>query len=219
MEQIDGGGLIVSNVTVSYDGVTNVLDGLDLRLATGQVLGLLGQSGSGKSTLLRAIAGLEELASGNIFWDGKDLRKIPPHMRGFGFMFQDGQLFAHMSVGQNIAYGLKRKGFKKQARNERILSLLKQVGLEGYENREVSSLSGGQAQRVALARALAPEPQLLLLDEPLSSLDAELRGGLADDLARILRERGITAILVTHDEREAGVIADRVQRINQGKLV
>ena len=211
-------GLSVRDVTVTY-GDTLALDRVSLDVAPSEVVALLGPSGCGKSTLLRAVAGLEPLTHGTIMWNGKDLARIPPHARGFGLMFQDGQLFNHMSVAANIAYGLRVQKLPRGERDARVREMLELVELEDYGDRAVTELSGGQRQRVALARSLAPAPELLMLDEPLSALDAELRGQLATDLARLLRHTGTTAILVTHDVAEATVIADEVYRMYEGRML
>lgn len=203
-------------MTVTYGDLVAVSD-VSLGVEPGAVLALLGPSGSGKSSLLRAIAGLEPLATGEVLWDGEDLRDTPVHQRNFGFVFQDAQLFSTMDVGRNIAYGLTK--LSRPRRQERVREMLHLVGLEGYENRKVTELSGGQAQRVALARSLAPSPRALLLDEPLSALDRNLRDHLADELARILREVGTTAIHVTHDQDEASTIADTVAVLGGGQLL
>ncbi|GLZ35606.1 hypothetical protein Lesp02_77930 [Lentzea sp. NBRC 105346] len=209
--------LRVSNITVRY-GQTVAVAGVDLSVANGEVVALLGPSGCGKSTLLRTIAGLETPASGSVCWDSLDMGSVPVHKRGFGIVFQDGQLFPHRDVFGNVAFGLRMQGVSRGDRAERISELLKLVGLDGYEHRKVTQLSGGEQQRVALARALAPRPRLLLLDEPLSALDRELRDQLADDLARLLRSSGTTAILVTHDHDEARRIADRVVTMRKGRV-
>ena len=207
-----GEGLSVEGLTVRFDGEAAVAD-LDLHLPVGQVLAVLGPSGSGKSTLLRAVAGLQPAESGRVCWDGQDLARVPVHRRGFALMFQDGQLFAHRSVGDNVAYALPRAG-----RADRVAELLDLVGLPGYADRRPATLSGGEQQRVALARALAAEPRLLLLDEPLSSLDAALRTRLAGDLREILVQAGATAVAVTHDHAEAFALADRVAILDHGLL-
>jgi thiamine transport system ATP-binding protein len=168
--------------------------------------------------MLRAIAGLETLDAGAISWNGSDLARVPVHKRGFALMFQDGQLFPHRSVGENIAYSLTRR-LSKPAIAERVAELLHLVDLAGFGDRRVTSLSGGEQQRVALARALAAEPRLLLLDEPLSSLDRELRERLAGDLRQILASTGTTTIFVTHDQSEALAIATRVGVMAAGHLV
>jgi thiamine transport system ATP-binding protein len=213
-------GLCVSDARVLYrddDGTTGIaVDGISFEVVPGEVLALLGPSGSGKSTLLRAIAGLEVLDRGSITWNGVDLATIPVHKRGFALMFQDGQLFAHRTVFANVAYPLKLRG---QSPRGRVSELLELVGLPGFEKRRIATLSGGEQQRVALARALAASPQLLLLDEPLSALDRELRERLAVDLRAILTATGTTAIFVTHDQSEAFAIADRIGILQSAHLV
>ncbi|MFT3860273.1 ABC transporter ATP-binding protein [Micropruina sp.] len=209
-------GLDVAGAVVRYGDLVAV-DGVDLALHSGEIVALLGASGSGKSSLLRGIAGLEPLAAGRVAWDDRDLSAVPVHQRGFGLMFQDGQLFSHLSVAGNIAYGLYRE--PKPARRPRVEELLSLVGLPGYANRKVSELSGGQAQRVALARSLAPRPRLLLLDEPLSALDRNLREHLVGVLGEVLRTTGTTALYVTHDQDEAFALADRVGVMAEGRML
>ncbi|RMB61152.1 ABC transporter ATP-binding protein [Tessaracoccus antarcticus] len=204
------------NVSIHYGDLVAV-DDVTLSVEPGSVLALLGPSGSGKSSLLRALAGLEPLAAGQVLWDGIDLSTTPVHRRNFGFVFQDAQLFSTMDVGRNIAYGLGK--LPRHRRQERVREMLHLVGLQGFEGRKVTELSGGQAQRVALARSLAPSPRALLLDEPLSALDRSLREHLADELARILREVGTTAIHVTHDQDEASTVADTVAVMDHGRLL
>ncbi|KAM9866443.1 Spermidine/putrescine import ATP-binding protein PotA [Leucobacter aridicollis] len=212
-------GLSVVDVSVAYRRDELVVRDASFDVPRGEVVALLGPSGCGKSTLLRAIAGLEPLSSGSVGWAGDDLVGVPPHRREFGLVFQDGQLFTHRSVGENIAYGLRVKRWPRAERDARVAELLDLVGLTGFTNRAVTELSGGQRQRVALARALAPSPRLLLLDEPLSALDRELRDRLAQELAALLRATQTTAVLVTHDEGEAETIADRVLRMRDGRVV
>ena len=209
-------GLSVRGLAVTY-GDLHAVDGVDLEVAAGEVVALLGASGSGKSSLLRAVAGLEDVAAGEVAWDGRSMVRVPVHKRGFGLMFQDGQLFEHRDVGSNIAYGLT--GLPRAQRGERVREMLALVGLPGFERRRVTTLSGGQAQRVALARALAPVPRLLLLDEPLSALDRALREQLATDVRAILRRGGTTALYVTHDQDEAMTVADRVGVMEAGRLL
>ena len=209
-------GLSVRGLAVTY-GDLRAVDGVDLEVAAGEVVALLGASGSGKSSLLRAVAGLEDVAAGEVAWDGRSMVCVPVHKRGFGLMFQDGQLFEHRDVGSNIAYGLT--GLPRAQRGERVREMLELVGLPGFERRRVTTLSGGQAQRVALARALAPAPRLLLLDEPLSALDRALREQLATDVRTILRQGGTTALYVTHDQDEAMTVADRVGVMESGRLL
>lgn len=210
-------GLHLQEVSISFSG-RQIISGANLMVAPQQIVALLGPSGSGKSSLLRVIAGLDEPTQGSVFWNEQDLKNVSPHKRGFGYMFQDGQLFTQKNVFENIAYGLKIQKMPKFKRQETVTKLLETVGLPGYEKRQVATLSGGESQRVALARSLAPEPQLLLLDEPLSSLDTDLRTRLAKDLARILRETKMTAVLVTHDRHEAETIADQIVLLRDGKL-
>ncbi|SDD00982.1 ABC transporter ATP-binding protein [Actinokineospora iranica] len=209
--------LRVEEITVRYGALTAVSD-VDIEVADGEVVALLGPSGCGKSTLLRAVAGLERPAAGVVRWDGVDLGRTPVHRRGFGLVFQDGQLFPHRDVAGNVAFGLRMRGVAKGERVARVGELLEMVGLAGYGARRVTELSGGEQQRVALARALAPRPRLLLLDEPLSALDRALRENLALDLSRVLRSAGTTALLVTHDHDEAFTLADRVAVMRGGRI-
>lgn len=206
-------GLIVENLSVGYGTAAPVITDCSFTLEPQKTLALLGPSGCGKSTLLRALAGLEAVREGAIHWNGHDITHLPPHRRGIGFMFQDGQLFPHLDVTGNIEYGLKAQKVPAAQRRERVAELLQLVKLEEYAHTAVTDLSGGQSQRVALARTLAPQPELLLLDEPFSSLDADLRLGLAEEVQGILRAAKQTAILVTHDENEARRVADRVLRM------
>jgi thiamine transport system ATP-binding protein len=212
--------LEVRGVTVEYDGVPAVIDATVL-VPDGSVLAVLGPSGCGKSTLLRAVAGLERPTAGTIAWDGRDLAGTPTHKRGFALMFQDGQLFGHLTVARNVGYALRirRNRPDRKDLDARVDELVRLVGLEGYADRLPATLSGGERQRVALARSLAVEPRLLLLDEPLSALDAGLRERLAGDLHAILRAAGTTALLVTHDHEEAFAVADRIAVMRAGRIV
>ena len=196
-----------------------VLRGLNLEADRGEIVAVLGPSGCGKSTLLRTVAGLEAPVSGRIELAGQLLAGIPPHLRGVGLMFQSFALFPHLSVIDNVAFGLEMKQVSKPAARVRGRELLEVVGLAGFDDRDVSSLSGGEQQRVALARSLAPEPRLLMLDEPLGSLDAALRERLTIELRDIFRAVGMTALYVTHDQREALAIADRVAVMREGRVV
>lgn len=211
-------GLCVRDLTVRFDG-TAAVDAMDLEVPAGSVTAVLGPSGSGKSTLLRAIAGLEPAASGSIEYDGHDLARVPTHRRGFALMFQDGQLFAHQTVGRNVGYPLRIRRVPGHETRRRVAELLDLVGLAGYEDRLPATLSGGERQRIALARSLAVAPRMLLLDEPLSALDRDLRERLAGELHDILRLAGTTALLVTHDQEEAFAIADRIAVMRSGRVV
>ena len=205
----EGKGLHIQNLTKSF-GPTTVLDGVSFNLPQGDILSVLGPSGCGKSTLLALIAGLETPDRGQILWDGVDQSEIPANQRGFGLMFQDYALFPHMNVTENVAFGLKMAKVPQHELETRVREMLELVSLPGYETRDVNTLSGGEQQRVALARSLAPEPLLLMLDEPLGALDATLREELLLEIPRILRRLHQTAIYVTHDQEEAFALADQV---------
>ena len=203
-----------------------VLRGVSLELKTGEIAVLLGPSGCGKTTLLRILAGLEVADNGRIFLNDQDLSQVPVHQRGFGMVFQDYALFPHKNVFENVAFGLRMQNWEKPRIQERVQQVLALVGMEGFVDRPIYELSGGEQQRVALARSLAPAPRLILLDEPLGALDRALRERLMLDLRHILKEaggmigrpEGITAVYVTHDQAEAFAIADRVMVMNQGKI-
>jgi thiamine transport system ATP-binding protein len=203
-------GLVIERLTVGYDDKPAVLADVSFTVAPGEVVALLGPSGSGKSTLLLAIAGHLHPTAGRLFWDGVDLAAVPAHDRHFGLVLQDPLLFPHLDVADNVAYGLRRTGQNKTVARQTASGLLAWAGLEGLDHRDPATLSGGQAQRVAVVRALAPEPRLLLLDEPFSALDGPLRRRLAADVRRQVIERGVPTLHVTHDEAEAESIADRV---------
>jgi ABC-type Fe3+/spermidine/putrescine transport system ATPase subunit len=207
--------LEVRGLTKRFGEVTAVAD-FSLAVADGETVALLGPSGCGKTTVLRMIAGLEQPDAGQVLLAGRDATDWPPERRGVGLVFQSYALFPHLSVGANVAYGLRfRRGVDRVARVEELLSL---VGLSGYERRKPHQLSAGQQQRVALARALAPEPGILLLDEPLSALDAALRKELRAELRALLGKLGMTALYVTHDQEEALALADRVAVMREGRL-
>jgi thiamine transport system ATP-binding protein len=209
--------LDVRDLVVHY-GDTPALDGVDLRVDDGEVVCVLGPSGSGKSTLLRAVAGLETPRSGTIAWDGVDLRDTPPHRRRVGLMFQDHALFPHRDVAANVAFGLRMQRLPGDTVKARTAALLDLVGLSGFGARAVRTLSGGEQQRVALARALAPDPRLLMLDEPLGALDRTLREHLVDELRAIFGRRERAVLLVTHDHEEAFALGDRVVVVRAGRV-
>lgn len=200
--------LAVTDISVSFGGVA-VLDRVSLEISRGEVLALLGPSGAGKTTLLRVIAGLLAPDNGRIQLDGRDITSLPAYLRNIGLVFQDDQLFPHLSVADNIAFGLRIKHQPRPAIEQRVAELLHLVGLEGFGGRDIARLSGGEGKRVALARALAPRPTVLLLDEPLAGLDRELHDRLVIDLSTVLRTAGTTALLVTHNADEAAAVADR----------
>jgi len=199
-------------------GDTVALDGIDLVVEDGEVVSVLGPSGSGKSTLLRAVAGLEPPVHGRVVWDGDDLTGVPPHRRQLGLMFQDHTLFPHRDVLGNVAFGLRMHGVPATRAAARAGELLTLVGLAGYEHRRVAELSGGEQQRVALARAIAPAPRLLMLDEPLGSLDRALRERLMVELRDLFTRLGLTSLYVTHDHDEAFALADRVAVMHDGRI-
>lgn len=211
-------------IAISIKGLTRTFGevravaGVDLDIYEGEFLTLLGPSGSGKTTVLRMIAGFEKPDAGVILLGGKDVAQLPPYDRDVNTVFQDYALFPHMDVISNIEYGLRVKGVDKSERRERALEALKQVRLEGYENRKPSQLSGGQRQRVALARALVNRPAVLLLDEPLGALDLKLREQMQLELKELQREVGITFIFVTHDQEEALTMSDRIAVFNHGRI-
>jgi thiamine transport system ATP-binding protein len=210
--------LDVDEVGVRFDD-QQVLSRVSLRVERGQTAALLGPSGSGKTTLLRAIAGLQALDSGVIHLDGRDLAGVPPHQRGVGLMFQDYALFPHRSVAGNVEFGLRMRGDSPASRAARVHEVLGLVGLLGFDERSVSELSGGERQRVALARSLAPAPRLLMLDEPLGSLDRTLREQLVLDLRELFASQSLTVVYVTHDQSEALALADHVVLLDRGRVV
>jgi len=210
--------LSIESLNVGY-GSTRVLNDVNLDVARGELVALLGSSGCGKTTLLRSIAGFVMPESGTIKVDGRDIAPLPPEKRGTAMMFQSYALWPHMSVEENIGYGLRMRGWKKDAIAKRIGEMLALLQLEGFGPRSVTQLSGGQRQRVALGRALAVDPQLLLLDEPMSNLDYKVRIELRHELRALQRRIGITAVYVTHDREEALTLADRIAVIDAGRVV
>ena len=209
--------LSIQDVAIHYGGV-NALHPSSFDVYEGEFVTLLGPSGSGKTSLLRAIAGFLEPTSGVITLRGKVLGKVPPHLRNIGFVFQNYALFPHMSVYDNIAFGLKQRRIEKIQMEERIFEVMRYVRLEGLGKRRTFELSGGQQQRVAIARALAIRPDVLLLDEPMSNLDAQLRMSMQSELRGMLRDTGVTAIYVTHNQEEALSMSDRVVVMANGEI-
>ncbi|MBO9578915.1 MAG: ABC transporter ATP-binding protein [Microbacteriaceae bacterium] len=205
------------NVVKAYPGL-RALDDLDLVLAPGEFVALLGPSGCGKTTALRSLAGLETITSGRIEVDGRDVTRLPTNQRDMGMVFQAYSLFPHMTALENVEYGLRMRRVGRAERAERAMEALALVGLEGREGRYAHQLSGGQQQRVALARALVIRPKVLLLDEPLSALDAKVRVQLREQIRRIQTELAITTLFVTHDQEEALAVADRVAVMNAGRI-
>ena len=199
-------------------GTVTALDGLSLTLAPGELVALLGPSGCGKTTALRLLAGLEQADEGRVVIAGEDVTDLPTNRRNIGMVFQAYSLFPHMVAWENVAFGLQMRHVSAAERKQRALDMLELVGLGRFANRYANQMSGGQQQRVALARALAIQPQVLLLDEPLSALDAKVRGRLRDEIRRVQLEVGITTLFVTHDQEEALAIADRVGVMQLGKL-
>ena len=210
--------LVLKNITKSFGKIT-VIDNLDLIIKRGTMVTLLGPSGCGKTTILRLVAGLESPTSGQIFIDGEDVTKSSIQNRDICIVFQSYALFPHMSIGDNVAYGLKMQGVEKAERLKRVQEALELVDLAGFENRFVDQISGGQQQRVALARALVLKPKVLLFDEPLSNLDANLRRSMREKIRELQQSLGITSLYVTHDQTEAFAVSDEVIVMNKGKIM
>lgn len=217
-ERADGPLLTIEDLHVSY-GNTVAVDGIDLEVHHGETVCILGPSGCGKSTILRAVAGLEPARQGRIRLGGEDLAPLRPDQRRLGLMFQDHALFPHRTVAENVAFGPRMRGMADEDVDTRTAEVLELVGLGGYGDRPVTELSGGEQQRVALARAVAPRPRLLMLDEPLGSLDRALRDRLLVELPALFDELGITVLYVTHDQEEALALSDRVVLMREGRFV
>ena len=210
--------LRIENLVKEFDGLVAV-DNVSLDVRKGEIFALLGSSGCGKSTLLRMLAGFETPTSGRIFLDGKDIAPLPPYIRPINMMFQSYALFPHLSVWDNVAFGLKRDGMAKDKIAERVEKMLGLVQLKQYAKRKPHQLSGGQQQRVALARSLAKRPQLMLLDEPLGALDKKLRERTQLELVNIIESVGVTCVMVTHDQEEAMTMASRIAVMSEGRIL
>jgi putative spermidine/putrescine transport system ATP-binding protein len=209
--------LVVAGLTRQF-GTVVALDDFNLNVAKGELVALLGPSGCGKTTALRIIAGLEKTNAGRVQLNSKDITNDAAHIRNMGMVFQAYSLFPHLNVAENVAFGLKMRKVSKSVRSKKIDAILELVGLDHHHKRFAHQLSGGQQQRVALARALVIEPEVLLLDEPLSALDAQVRTNLREEIRRLQLELGTTTLFVTHDQEEAMAISDRVGVMNKGKL-
>lgn len=215
---MSAGSLALERITRRF-GEHAAVDDISFEVGPGGLLALVGASGSGKTTTLRITAGYETPDSGRVLYDGRDITADPPQKRGFGMVFQHYALFPHMSVGDNVAFGLEARSVGRSQRVQRAQSALESVGLGGAASRSIQSLSGGEQQRVALARALVIEPRVLLMDEPLSNLDPTLRASTRDELRAMLHRIGVPALFVTHDQEDAFAIADRIALIRRGKLL
>ena len=210
--------LTVDGVTVELDG-SRIVHDVDLEVADAEIVAVLGPSGSGKTTLLRSVAGLVPLSSGDVRWDGVSVVEVPVHRRGFGLMFQGFALFPHLDVAGNVGFGLRMAGASREVIDEEVRLALDWVGLAGFGDRRIEDLSGGERQRVALARTLATKPRLVMLDEPMGSLDRNLRERLVEEVRTLLTDRGVTALVVTHDREEAQLLADRLAVMREGTVV
>lgn len=210
--------LELRGVTVAFRSVT-ALDAVDLAAEAGSTTVVMGPSGCGKSTLLRVVAGLQRPDRGRVSWMGQTLEAVPPHERGFGLMFQDYALFPHRSAGANVAFGLRMAKWDGPAIQTRVRQMLDLVGLDGYADRSVGNLSGGEQQRIALARSLAPSPHLLMLDEPIGALDRDLRSQLMAEMRDIFTDLGLTVLYVTHDQHEAFGLADHIAVMRAGEVL
>ncbi|NVO54337.1 ABC transporter ATP-binding protein [Rhodobacteraceae bacterium B1Z28] len=210
-------GLVIENVTKTYGAVTAVKD-VNLNFNKGEMICFLGPSGCGKTTLLRMVAGLEDTTAGSITFEGKDLTHVPVHKRNIGMVFQSFALFPHLSVGENISYAMKIRGHSRSECEDRVKELLDMIHLPGIADRRITQMSGGQRQRVAIARALALNPEIFLLDEPMSALDANLRESMQIELRKLQQELGITTVVVTHDQTEAMTMADDIVVMGRAKI-
>lgn len=210
--------LEVIDLYKEYEGIA-LLNGVNFHIDAGETLCLLGSSGSGKSTILRIIAGIETPDSGRVLWQGSDISAVPVYQRNFGLMFQDYALFPHLTVAENVAFGLRMHKYPRQVITQKVNEALERVNMTSFGSRRVTDLSGGEQQRIALARALAPDPPLLMLDEPLAALDRSLRVELQEELRYLLQQTGIPAIYVTHDQEEAAILGDCLALLHDGKIV
>ena len=217
MSSAQGVAVELTDLTRTY-GTVKALDGLNLKIEPGEFVALLGPSGCGKTTALRILAGLDKATTGTVTVDGRDLTSVPANKRDMGMVFQAYSLFPHLTAAENVAFGLKMRGSAKGERGRRAAEMLDLVGLSEHAHKYASEMSGGQQQRVALARALAIRPRVLLLDEPLSALDAKVRSQLRDEIRRVQLEVGTTTLFVTHDQEEALAVADRVGVMSKGRL-
>jgi spermidine/putrescine transport system ATP-binding protein len=215
---IENHSLSLKQIEKNYEGKP-LLNGISFEVNSGEVLCLLGRSGSGKSTLLRIIAGIETADSGDVMWDNENLNNCPTEARHFGLMFQDYALFPHRNVAENVAFGLQMQKLPRSEIESRVQAALAQVNMSEFAKRKVTELSGGEQQRVALARTLAPQPRLIMLDEPLAALDRTLREQLQKELRAVLHNSGIPAIYVTHDQEEALALSDRMALLNEGRII
>ncbi|MFC3061075.1 ABC transporter ATP-binding protein [Paenirhodobacter populi] len=213
----DASFLLLDGLTLAY-GKTTAVEGLNLSIRRGELVALLGPSGCGKTTTMRAIAGLMPVKSGRIVLDGRDITRTPANRREVGLVFQSYALFPHLTVFENVAFGLRLKGMSGKPLEDRVLTAIASVGLSPFANRKTPELSGGQQQRVALARSMVMEPKVLMLDEPLSNLDARLRLEMRTELQRVQKESGVTMIFVTHDQIEALALADRIVVMRNGAI-
>lgn len=206
------------NISKTFDDGAQILKDINMYIRRNEFLTLLGPSGCGKTTLLRIIGGFEEASSGEVLFEGSNIAKLPPYKRRINTVFQKYALFPHMTVGENIAFGLQIKKVDQKTIDEKVAQMLELVNLKGFQDRRIESLSGGQQQRIAIARAVVNEPEVLLLDEPLGALDLKLRKGMQMELKKIQQKLGITFIYVTHDQEEALTMSDTIAVMNEGRV-